>query len=86
MQISQLKSIGLAIMVALTLTACQPNPTAADNNAAAATIPVPAFNADSAYAFTQMQVDFGPRVTGSDAHRKCGDWAVAKFKDRKSVV
>ena len=78
--------MGLTILVALTVTACQTNPTAADNSAAAATIPVPAFNADSAYAFTQTQVDFGPRVTGSDAHRKCGDWAVAKFKQYGATV
>ncbi|MEY4927952.1 MAG: hypothetical protein RI894_2388 [Bacteroidota bacterium] len=41
---------------------------------------VPDFNADSTYAFTAKQVGFGPRVTGSEAHRKCGDWAVSKFK------
>ena len=32
------------------------------------------FNADSAYAFVQRQCDFGPRVPGTDAHRRCGDY------------
>ena len=31
----------------------------------------PRFNADSAYAFIQQQVDFGPRVPNSDAHKAC---------------
>lgn len=40
----------------------------------------PAFNADSAYAFTQAQVDFGPRVPGSVEHAKCAEWIMAKMK------
>ena len=42
--------------------------------------PAPSFNADSAYAFVKKQVDFGPRVPTTDAHRKCGDWLVAKLR------
>ena len=37
-------------------------------------VSVPAFNADSAYAYVAAQVAFGPRVTGSAAHQRCGDW------------
>jgi glutaminyl-peptide cyclotransferase len=40
----------------------------------------PAFNADSAYQFVQKQVDFGPRVPNSEAHRLCGDYLVATLK------
>jgi Zn-dependent M28 family amino/carboxypeptidase len=40
----------------------------------------PIFNADSAFYFTQKQVDFGPRVTNSPEHKKCGDWIVSEFK------
>jgi glutaminyl-peptide cyclotransferase len=40
----------------------------------------PVFNADSAYYFVKTQVDFGPRVTNSEAHRKCGDWMVKELK------
>src|ERR1051325_1520883 len=42
--------------------------------------PAPAFNEDSCYAFVQKQVDFGPRVPTTEAHRLCGDWLVAKLK------
>ncbi|HBG57457.1 M28 family peptidase [Proteiniphilum sp. UBA1028] len=40
----------------------------------------PDFNADSAYAFIQAQVDFGARVPGSPAHEACGDYLTAKLK------
>jgi hypothetical protein len=43
-------------------------------------LPVPNFNADSAYAFTAAQVAFGPRVPGTPAHAKCADYIVAKLK------
>ena len=40
----------------------------------------PTFNADSALAYCAKQCDFGPRTMNSDAHDKCGEWIVAKFK------
>ena len=40
----------------------------------------PDCNADSAYAFTQAQCDFGPRDMNSKGHEECGAWIVAKFK------
>lgn len=43
-------------------------------------VPTPNFNADSAYAYVQKQVDFGPRVPGSKAHEEALEWMVAKFK------
>ena len=39
----------------------------------------PAFNADSAYSFIQQQVDFGPRIPNSQAHRNCGDFLYEKM-------
>jgi hypothetical protein len=39
----------------------------------------PDFSADSAYSFIQAQVDFGPRVPGSDAHRQCAGWLENKL-------
>lgn len=38
------------------------------------------FSADSAYAYVRAQVDMGPRVPGTDAHRACQQWLVGKFK------
>ena len=46
----------------------------------AATVSVPEFNADSAYVYLKRQVDFGPRVPNSRAHRKTGDMLVAELK------
>ncbi|WP_369793932.1 M28 family peptidase [Prevotella sp. S7 MS 2] len=40
----------------------------------------PAFNADSAYAFTQAQCDFGPRSMNSVGHDRCAEWIVNRFK------
>lgn len=37
------------------------------------------FSPDSAYALTAHQVAFGPRVPGTEAHRRCGEWLVAKL-------
>ncbi|KAA9340977.1 M28 family peptidase [Adhaeribacter soli] len=41
----------------------------------------PAFNADSAYAFTAAQVSFGPRIPNTEAHVKAGDYLIAKLKE-----
>lgn len=43
--------------------------------------PVPEFSADSAYAFIQKQVDFGPRVPNTAGHRKTKEWLIQKFKE-----
>ena len=34
------------------------------------------FAEDLAYEYVRQQVEFGPRVPGTEAHRKCGDWLV----------
>ena len=41
----------------------------------------PSFNADSAYAFTKAQCNFGPRDMNSRGHDLCGEWIVSKFKE-----
>ena len=47
---------------------------AADSTAATVAIQ---FSADSALGFVKAQCDFGPRVPGTDAHRRCGDYLAA---------
>ena len=42
--------------------------------------PVPDFNADSAFAFVKKQVDFGPRVPNTTAHKKCSAMLTATFR------
>ena len=39
-----------------------------------------AFNADSAFSFVQKQVDFGPRVPNTEAHRKCAEFLVSALE------
>lgn len=40
----------------------------------------PQFCADSAMAWVEAQCAFGPRVTGSEASQKCGDYLISEFK------
>jgi glutaminyl-peptide cyclotransferase len=46
------------------------------------TIPVqvPEFNGDSAFFNVKKQVEFGPRVPNSAAHKKCAAWLAASFR------
>lgn len=37
---------------------------------------VPEFNADSAYYYVKKQVDFGPRVPGTNAHSQCANFLI----------
>lgn len=41
---------------------------------------IPTFDDNSAYDFIQKQVDFGPRVMGSEGHDACAKWLVEQFK------
>ena len=43
-------------------------------------IEVPTFNADSAYAFVEKQVSFGPRVISSKGWKNCAIWLEKKLK------
>lgn len=47
---------------------------------------VEAFYGDSAYAHVQRQVDFGPRVPGSAAHKKALDYFLATLKQYSAAV
>ena len=49
-------------------------------------VDVPAFNADSAFAFVKAQTDFGPRVPNSEAHEQCAEWLVAKLSEYADTV
>ncbi len=41
----------------------------------------PAFDVDSAYAFVKAQTDLGPRTLGSEAHRQCAAYLLAKLSE-----
>jgi len=78
--------IGFLFLVTVTITTpgCAPDKpgdtTTAVTPPKAPRIPGPEFNADSAYAFTKAQVDFGPRVPGSPEHEKCAAWLKMKME------
>jgi len=77
------KLLILPFLALIGLEACQ-NKTKQndDENGEQTTVKLssPDFNADSAYAYTKAQVDFGPRIPGTSAHQKCADYLVAKLK------
>ena len=60
---------------------------AADSAAEAAPAP-PAveFSADSAYAYLARQVEFGPRVTNSEAHARAADWLASELRRHGAEV
>jgi len=43
-------------------------------------------NADSLYMFVQKQVDFGPRVPNTEAHREAANWFVQKLESYGGIV
>jgi glutaminyl-peptide cyclotransferase len=76
-------ALGLGLVITL-FSACK-NETKSNTETTTETpvvkdIKVPAFDRDSAYAFVEKQVSFGPRVPGSLAHSKCKKWLVSSFK------
>ncbi len=44
------------------------------------------FNGDSALSYARQNVAFGPRIPGSDAHRKAGDWITARLRAKADTV
>ncbi len=43
-------------------------------------VQIPVFSGDSAYAYVEKQVSFGPRVPASQAHAACAQWLEGKFR------
>ena len=72
----------LIAIISSLLTSChrQAKGTLSDADTVALT-PCPRFNADNALLYINEQCDFGPRVTGSDAARRCGDYIIGRFKE-----
>jgi glutaminyl-peptide cyclotransferase len=68
------------------LIACGGEKDQKKNAEPAKVVNVPAFNADSAYFFVQKQVDFGPRIPNSEAHKKTGDYLVNQLKNYGATV
>ncbi len=69
--------------IMLTLTACgisKKNTQEQDKKETYPPIQMPQFCADSAYAYIEKQVSFGPRVPNSDAHQQCGEYLASQLE------
>ena len=87
--INMLKRIALISLVLLSITSCdnkQNSKPAAQPAPQMKQVVIPDFNADSAYNYVKKQLDFGPRVPGSVAHKQCAEWFVDFFSDKADTV
>ena len=48
--------------------------------------PKTAFNAARAMEYVRAQLEFGPRVPGTEAHRQAGEWIVEQMRSRADTV
>ncbi|UOQ78628.1 hypothetical protein MUN84_08850 [Hymenobacter sp. 5516J-16] len=80
--LSRLAPASLVALLLLTACPAKKDTAETENNAASqpALPKAPAFNPDSAYAYTAKQVAFGPRVPNTKAHVQTGDWIIGQFK------
>ena len=58
----------------------------AQEDAPAAVVPAMDFNADSAYTYIARQLEFGPRVPNTEAHRRAGEWLASELRRHGAVV
>ena len=50
-----------------------------------ATVPSP-FNGDTALGYVRTFMEFGPRVPGTEAHKRAGDWIASAMRQRADTV
>ncbi len=73
------------ILFLLPFAACQndgasaPKAESAEEKAPKKQVQVPAFNRDSAYAYIEKQLSFGPRVPNTEEHLACKAWLSGKL-------
>lgn len=66
----------LLLCTVLSLAACDRTPSG----------PQTAFNGEQALAYVKTQLDFGPRIPGSEGARRTGDWITAQMTQRADTV
>ncbi|MBX2817714.1 MAG: M28 family peptidase, partial [Saprospiraceae bacterium] len=70
-----------ALLLGCSLWCCQDNSaTQTAPPPAKDPVSIPSFNKDSAYHYVEKQVEFGPRVVGSEGHKACRAWLVQKLQ------
>ena len=80
-----LKKIAIISLVLFSMTSCD-NKQNSKPAAQVKQVVIPDFNADSAYNYVKKQLDFGPRVPGSVAHKQCAEWFVDFFSGKADTV
>lgn len=75
-----------AVMLALAMLAAGCGKKDAAGDGAPVPITTTEFDGEAALTYAAAQVAFGPRIPGSDGHRKAGDWIVAQMKARGATV
>lgn len=76
-------ALGALAASMLSLSACSARTTQEAQPAAASAdreVSIPQFQADSAYQFIARQLEFGPRVPGSEAQRTTADWLSGQLR------
>jgi hypothetical protein len=74
------RHVYLCLLVAALFIGCGSSKKTSATDGSASQPAGPAFNADSAYAYCAAQCSFGARTMNSEAHERCGQWIVEKFK------
>ena len=69
----QLSAYTILLFVGILFIQCK-NDTPVENKQEVVNVRVPAFNADSAYAFIEKQLSFGFRIPGTASHAECKQW------------
>jgi glutaminyl-peptide cyclotransferase len=82
-----MRGSGLFLIVCWVFFSCGNNPEKRTaQEPPAKVVKVPAFDSDSAYAFVDRQVKFGPRVPDTKAHDNARDYFVHQFKKFGATV
>ena len=70
-------SLFLSLLFSVTIFSCRTKDSSEQTTTQSTPmVPAPTFDADSAYAFVERQVAFGPRVPNTRAHQATGDYLV----------
>lgn len=77
-----MKRFAFVVLVLLTAWSCSDSGGSTEKKSTSleSMIKAPDFNEDGAYSFVQKQVDFGPRVPNTEAHKQASAWLQETFE------
>jgi len=85
----RMKQLSYLFILVLFFAACQGDSkqtTTTPPTVAIKKIPIPKFDRDAAYDYVAKQVEFGPRVPNSDAHKATKEWLSSELKANGATV